>query len=188
MQTYSPIRGMTVCVSGGEYVKREDADTEIAALKKLVSVFNQRDGDKDAEIAALKKEISDLKFYLDQIPAHNWQQRVKELEATNQYANLTLAKWKERMDNQAKVIAELEGEIGRLREALERIASGMGADLLGTVSLSRDDMQEIAREVLKEPLTDRLRGRTKITDEDVLAAPNDSSTCPGGVSPNCEED
>lgn len=34
MQTYSPIRGMTVCVSGGEYVKREDADAEIAELKE----------------------------------------------------------------------------------------------------------------------------------------------------------
>ena len=36
MQTYTPIRGMIVCVSGGEYVRREDAEKKIAALKKTI--------------------------------------------------------------------------------------------------------------------------------------------------------
>ena len=36
MQTYNPIRGMTPCISGGEYVRREEAEKKIAALKKLI--------------------------------------------------------------------------------------------------------------------------------------------------------
>ena len=37
MQTYNPIRGMTVCVSGGEYVNRKDAENKIAALRDKLS-------------------------------------------------------------------------------------------------------------------------------------------------------
>ena len=37
MQTYNSIRGMTVCVSGGEYVNRKDAENKIAALRDKLS-------------------------------------------------------------------------------------------------------------------------------------------------------
>ena len=36
-------------------------------------------------------------------------------------------------------------EVRALKDALEKIASGMSGDLLGTTSLSKDDMQHIAR-------------------------------------------
>lgn len=115
---------------------------------------------KDAEIAALR---TDIMRYEDKL-----------LEENGRVATLT------------RRVKELEAANAKYREALEKIRSGIGKDILGITSLVREDMQDIAREALKEPLPDRLRGRTKITDEDVLAAPNDSSTCPGGVSPNCE--
>ena len=41
------------------------------------------------------------------------------------------------------------GSVILLLEAIRKIASGMGADLLGTTSLMREDMQSIAVETLK---------------------------------------
>lgn len=46
-------------------------------------------------------------------------------------------------------LIELEAENQRMYEALKEISSGMGKDLLGTTSLSQEDMQEIAKTALK---------------------------------------
>ena len=44
---------------------------------------------------------------------------------------------------------QLQAENKEMKEALERIRSGLGKDSLGVTSLSREDMQSIAEQALK---------------------------------------
>ena len=44
---------------------------------------------------------------------------------------------------------DLKKQLERAREALKKISSGMGRDILGATSLSREDMQSIAKQALE---------------------------------------
>ena len=50
----------------------------------------------------------------------------------------------------SKMLKGAADEIDSLRAELKTITSGMGSDMLGTVSLSREDMQSIAGNALAE--------------------------------------
>lgn len=71
MQTYNPIRGMTVCVSGGEYVERKDAENKIAALEKRVK---EVEAENQRLRAALEKEVTfdDAPCEYDNSEAYAW--------------------------------------------------------------------------------------------------------------------
>lgn len=67
MQTYNPIRGMAVCVSGGEYVRRSEAERKISNFqqriqeldKVVTSIMIEMDND-EARIARLCSKIHNL--------------------------------------------------------------------------------------------------------------------------------
>jgi hypothetical protein len=53
------------------------------------------------------------------------------------------------IDELNAALAAKEAELAQARAALAKISSGMGSDLLGTNSLSREYMQGLAQEALK---------------------------------------
>jgi hypothetical protein len=59
-----------------------------------------------------------------------------------------ICSWSSRNAN-AQSNARAIAAVPDMIEALEKIASGMGKDLLGTTSLDREDMQDIAKAALE---------------------------------------
>lgn len=99
MQTYNSIRGMTVCVSGGEYVNRKDAENKIAALKSALQNQMFCVGELKGYNAALREELTVTVGVLEQVQVERdgLKQRIGELEELQYvYENTPFAHWMER--------------------------------------------------------------------------------------------
>lgn len=78
MQTCNLIRGMTVCVSGGKYVDRKDAENKIAAWFEQMENRERKIEEQEKMIAAFMKKTD-----ADQVESEILHGKINALEAEN---------------------------------------------------------------------------------------------------------